>query len=151
MLAWPRINAGAAMTKPETIISDIYDAWRAQDLNWLASYLPEDFCHVMNFPADLHPLAGEARGKARVIQRWRLYIEPLEFLRFDTSSLMVGKDRAAVEIPLHYRHKETGCDLVTTKANFWTLEDGWPVRLTEYYDVRTLERFSAQIIARIEA
>jgi ketosteroid isomerase-like protein len=105
----------------------------------------------MNFPADLHPLAGEARGKAKVLERWRLYVEPLEFLRFDTSSLMVGKDRAAVEIPLHYRHKETGCDLVTTKANFWTLEDGWPVRLTEYYDVRTLERFSAQIMARVEA
>ena len=28
------------MTKTETITSDIYDAWRAQDLDWLASYCP---------------------------------------------------------------------------------------------------------------
>jgi hypothetical protein len=31
------------MTKMETIISDIYDTWRAQDLDWLASYLPACF------------------------------------------------------------------------------------------------------------
>ena len=35
------------MTKTETIISDIYDAWRAQDLDRLASYLPDDFSHMI--------------------------------------------------------------------------------------------------------
>ena len=35
------------MTKMETIISDIYDTWRAQDLDWLASYLPDDFSHMI--------------------------------------------------------------------------------------------------------
>jgi hypothetical protein len=30
------------MTKTETIIGDIYDASRAEDLDWLASYLPDD-------------------------------------------------------------------------------------------------------------
>jgi len=38
------------MTKPETIICEIYDAWRAQDLEWLASYLPDDFCHIIYIP-----------------------------------------------------------------------------------------------------
>ena len=29
------------MTKTATVIGDIYDAWRTQDVEWLASYLPE--------------------------------------------------------------------------------------------------------------
>ena len=48
------------MTKIETIISDIYDAWRAQDLEWLASYLPEDFSHTVYIPPEVHPLGGRA-------------------------------------------------------------------------------------------
>jgi ketosteroid isomerase-like protein len=56
----------------ETVLGDFYDAWRAQDLDWLASYLPDDFCHVMHFPADIHPLAGACQGKNAVIERWRL-------------------------------------------------------------------------------
>ena len=38
------------MTKAETIINDIYDAWRSQDLDRLASYLPEDFSHMIYVP-----------------------------------------------------------------------------------------------------
>jgi ketosteroid isomerase-like protein len=139
------------MSKPDNIISDIYDAWRMQDLEWLASYLPDDFCHVMYFPTELHPLAGECRGKTHVLERWRLYMAPLDFLRFQTNALIVAKDRAAAEIDLHHRHRETGCDLKTVKANFRMLEEGWPVRLTEYYDVGTLEAFAANIRARAEA
>jgi hypothetical protein len=40
---------GAHMAKIETIINDIYDAWRAQDLDLFASYLPDDFCHIRAF------------------------------------------------------------------------------------------------------
>ena len=35
------------MTKMESIIGDIYDAWRAQDLDRPASYLPDDFSHMI--------------------------------------------------------------------------------------------------------
>ena len=38
------------------ILGDIYDAWRAQNLDWLATYLPDDFCHVIHIPVDLNPL-----------------------------------------------------------------------------------------------
>ena len=47
----------------ETVLGDFYDAWRAQDLDWLASYLPDDFCNVMHLPSDIHPLAGTCQGK----------------------------------------------------------------------------------------
>ena len=57
------------MTNPETIVGEIYDAWRAQDLEWLASYLPDDFCHIIHIPQDIHPLGGTCRGKAASIDR----------------------------------------------------------------------------------
>jgi ketosteroid isomerase-like protein len=55
--------------------------------------------------------------------------------------ILVEKNRAAVEIPFHDRHRGTDTVLETTKANFWTWEDGRPVRLTEYYDVAKLQAF----------
>jgi len=51
------------------ILGDIYDAWRAQNLDWLATYLPDDFCHVIHIPVDLHPLGGTRCGKKEAIER----------------------------------------------------------------------------------
>jgi len=127
------------------VLGDIYDAWRAQDLDWLASYLPDEFCHVMHFPTDIHPSAGLRQGKKAAVERWRPFVEDYEIVSFDTSDLIIERNRAAVEIPFHYRHKPTGKALVTIKANFWTLEDGWPVKLTEYYDVACLQSFVGSI------
>jgi ketosteroid isomerase-like protein len=135
------------MTKTETVIGDIYDAWRAQDLEWLASCLPEDFCHVIYMPTEVHPLGGPCRGKAAAIERLRLIAAQFDFLRFDTSDLIIQKERAAVEIPIRYRHRETGTHLETMIANFWTFEDGWPVKLSEYHDVSRSQAFSANLAA----
>jgi ketosteroid isomerase-like protein len=134
-----------------SVLEDIYDAWRAQNLDLLASYLPDDFCHVMYFPTSLSPEAGVCHGKSHVLDRWRAYMQPFDFLKFEPKALLISKDRAAAEINLHYRHRETGCDLKTVKANFWTMEEGWPVRLTEYYDVGSLEAFAANVRARAQA
>ena len=51
-------------------------------------------------------------------------------LHFDTSDLMIRKERAGLEIPLHYRHRETGIQFETKTVNFWTLRTAgrsdWP-------------------------
>jgi SnoaL-like domain len=130
------------------VLADIYDAWRAHDLEWLASYLPDDFCHVIHVPITIHPLGGPRQGKKVAIERWRQILERYEILRFDTSDLMIEKNRAAVEIPFHYRHKETGARLATTKANFL---EGWPVKLTEYYDVTHLQAFFGPVVPYAQA
>ena len=70
------------MTKTETIITDIYDAWRAQDLEWLASYLPEDFSHMVYVPTEIHPLGGLCRGKVAALQRWTVVSQELDLLRY---------------------------------------------------------------------
>jgi len=133
------------MTKTETIITDIYDAWRAQDLEWLASYLPEDFSHMVYVPTEIHPLGGLCRGKVAALQRWTVVSQELDLLRYDTSDLMIRENRAGLEIPAHYRHRETGVQIETMIVNFWTFEDGWPVRLAEYHDVGRIQSFSANL------
>jgi hypothetical protein len=82
----------------ETVIGDIYDAWRAQDLNWLASYLPDDFCHVIYIPTEVHPLGGLCRGKKAAIERLSPIASQFDFLSFDTSDLIIQKNRAGLEI-----------------------------------------------------
>ena len=86
-------------------------------------------------------MMGHRQGKKAVLERWRLHMKELDIVSFDTSGLMTDKNRAAVEIPLHYRHLKTGQSLAMTKANFWTFEDGWPVRLVEYYDIDRVQTF----------
>ena len=70
-----------------------------------------------------------------MIERWRQGIADYELLLFDTGTLLGDRSHAAVENPLRYRHRSKGKLIETTKANFWTLEDGCPVKLIEYYGV----------------
>ena len=135
------------MTKIETILSDIYDAWRAQDVAWLGSYLPEDFSHMVYVPKEIHPLGGLCRGKAASLQRFAVVAQEFDLLHFDTSDLMIRKDRAGLEIPSHYRHRATGLQIETMIVNFWTFEDGWPIKLTEYHDIGRVQAFTANLAA----
>ena len=134
------------MTKTDTVIGDIYDAWRAQDVEWLASYLPEDFHHIIHIPPEMHPLGGTRLGKRATIERLKMLTVQFDFLRFDTQDLMIQRNRAGLEIPVRYRHRETGRYLETTIANFWTFEDGWPVKLVEYHDLTRIQSFVNEMI-----
>jgi ketosteroid isomerase-like protein len=136
---------GGNMTKTEAILSDIYDAWRAQDLEWLASYLPDDFSHMVYVPREIHPLGGLCRGKAAAMQRFAAVAHEFDLLHYDTSDLMIQKDRAGLEIPSRYRHKATGLQIETTIVNFWTFEDRWPVKLADYHDIARVQAFTANL------
>jgi ketosteroid isomerase-like protein len=116
-------------------------------LEWLASYLPDDFCHVVHIPTEIHPLGGPCHGKKATLERLRLITVEFDILRFDTSDLMMERNRAAVEIPVHYRHRATGVPLESVFVNFWTIEENWPVRLTEYHDIGRIQAFVKTVAA----
>ena len=111
------------------ILGDIYDAWRKQNFDWLGSYLLDDLCHAIHIPVELHPLGGTRRGKKEAVSNWNCATMSCK----RASDLLIERNRAAVEVPIRYRHRETGAPFESTKSNFWTLEDGWPVKLTEYH------------------
>ena len=96
----------------------------AQNLDWMAIYRPDDFCHVIHIPVHLHPLGGTRCGKKEALERLQLIVEQFDFVVFDTSDLLIERNRAAVEVPIHYRHRESGAPFESTKVNFRTLEDG---------------------------
>jgi hypothetical protein len=135
------------MTKIENILGDFYDAWRAQDVELLGTYLPHEFSHMVYVPKDVHPLGGLCQGKAAALQRFAVVARDHDLLGYDTSDLLIHKNRAALEIIGHYRHKATALEIETTIVNFWTFEDGWPIMLAEYHDIDRVQAFAAKLAA----
>jgi ketosteroid isomerase-like protein len=131
------------MTKTQTIgtvLSDIYDAWRAHNLDWLGTYLPEDFSHRINIPPAMHSLGGERLGKQAALERLSLIFALFETQRLSTNNLVIDEGKAVLEVNTLCVHRSTGAALDAKKRNLWTIEDGWPTKLDEYYD---LDRFAA--------
>jgi len=83
-------------------------------------------------------------GRARTVGAHR---PPVRFPALRHERLDDQKNRVGLEIPIHYRHRETGIQLETIIVNFWTFEDGWPVRLAEYHDVGRIQTFCATLAA----
>jgi SnoaL-like protein len=128
------------MTKPTTqtigsVLSDIYDAWRAHNLDLLATYLPDDFSHRINIPPAIHPLGGERQGKTAALERLSQIFAQFETQRLNTSHLVIDGDKAALEVETVCLHRSTGAYLDTTKNHIWTLEGSWPTQLDEHYDL----------------
>ena len=73
------------LRRAESVLRDIYDAWRAQDLDQVASYFPEEFSHTVCIPTEVHPLGGLRTGKSSAMERLRLIAADFDFLKFDTS------------------------------------------------------------------
>lgn len=127
-----------------SLVREIYGAWLVHDMDTIAGLLPEDFSHALLIPTEIHPLGGLYTGKA-AMDRIRAVAAEFDFLKFDMSSLIAEANRVAVEIPIYYRHRETGVPLQTTFVDFWTFEDGHPVKLIEYHDVASMQDFMTNV------
>jgi len=135
---------------PASVVREIYGAWLAHDMDTIAGLLPEDFSHALLIPTAIHPLGGLYKGKA-AMDRIRTVAADFDFLKFDASSLIAEANRVAVEIPIHYRHRETGVQLQTIFVDFWTFEDSRPIKLVEYHDVGRMHDFMTTVAALTEA
>ncbi len=124
----------------QVILTDIYDAWRTQNLDLLATYLPDDFSHFINIPIEIHPLGEVRHGKSAVLERLGLIFQEFDTKRLEVSHIALNTNGVAVEVQTRCQHRESGALLDITKSNLWTLEDGWPVKLFEHYN---LDRFRA--------
>lgn len=106
----------------------------------LATYLPDDFSHFINIPTEMHPLGEVRHGKVAVLERLGLIFREFDTQRLEIGNITLNATGAAVEVKMQCRHSGSGALLDITKSNLWTLEDGWPVKLFEHYD---LDRFKA--------
>jgi SnoaL-like protein len=125
----------------EAMLTDIYDAWRLRNLDWLASYLPDDFCHSINIPGELYPLGGVRRGKRAAVARLRQIFQEFDTREFEIDLAAADRRGTIFEIETLCLHRPTGTWLHSAKRNVWRLEDGWPVTLEEVYDLGRFKAF----------
>jgi ketosteroid isomerase-like protein len=123
----------------QTILVDIYDAWRARDLDWLASYLPQDFSHDLNIPIEMLAVGGTRVGKEAALDRLRQIFAGFDTQHIEPRHITLNGNVATLEVETRCMHRPSGNWLHTTKKHLWLLEDGWPVKLSEFYD---LEQFA---------
>jgi ketosteroid isomerase-like protein len=131
----------AALSKVTlTNLVDIYDARRDHDLDRLASHLPPDFSHSLNIPREMLAVGGMREGKAETIFRLQEIFEGFDTQYIEPGQMTLDESRAVLDVRTRCKHRLSGKWLDTAKKHVWLLEDGWPVRLSEFYD---LEQFAA--------
>jgi len=126
---------------------DIYDAWHESDFDWLGSYLPADFRHSMNIPTEKLALSGTRQGKGATLDRLREIFQAYDTRHFEVGKLIVKEDRASVDVTTRCTLRGTAACLHTTKTHIWQLEDGWPVQLSEFYDLAEFDAFWKHALA----
>jgi SnoaL-like domain len=132
-----------------TMLTDIYDAWRVHKLDLLATYLPNDFSHDINIPTEMHPLGEVRHGKRAVLERLGMIFEEFDTQRLEIGEIALNSSSAMAEVQTQCRHRASGALLKVTKSNLWTLEDGWPVKLFEHYDLDSFRAFMEEAESRI--
>ncbi len=123
------------------LLTDFYDAWRAHDLDLMGTYLPDDFSHVMNIPEKTLSAGGERQGKYASLKRLADIFDGFDTQYLEPGRLIVRESQTIVEVHTRCQHRASGLWLDTNKQHVWLLEDGWPVKLCEFYDLDQFETF----------
>lgn len=125
----------------KSILTDIYDAWRAHDLDLLGTYLPADFSHTLNIPPEMLSLSGVREGKFAALQRLAEIFDNFDSQHIEPGEILLFGDKVVTDVVTRCQHRLSGKWLCTTKKHIWRLEDGWPVELLEFYDLDQFEAF----------
>jgi hypothetical protein len=135
------------LTPAKTNLVDIYDAWRDHDLDRLASYLPSDFAHHINIPPEMIEVGGMRLGKAAALERLRQIFDSFDTQAIEPGPIHIDHIGASLDVESHCLHRRSRSWLHTTKKHVWLMEDGWPVSLSEFYDLNQFEAFMKGALA----
>lgn len=108
----------------ETLLRAMYDAWRRQDLDFIAANLPDDVAHDIKISPEVLPFGGLREGKAAVVERLAALGAEFEIQSFDVGCVSMSGDHAAAEVRIRYRHRPTGEAFESSMAHIWTFRDG---------------------------
>ena len=133
------------MTNTAETVHKLYACWKAGDLESAGELLAQDFCFMIQVPADIHPLGGACHGRDLALARLGAILDGFEMIDYAVGPLMINGDQAAAQTHVHYRDRATGEELKATMGHFWTMRDGKAVRLIEYHDIDTVRDFMARV------
>lgn len=129
------------LTPAQSNLVEIYDAWRDHDLDRLASYLPYDFAHHLNIPVEIISVGGARHGKKAAIERLRQIFDSFDTQHLEPGPMSLEQIGASLDVQSHCLHRSSQTWLHTTKRHVWLIEDGWPISLSEFYDLQQFEAF----------
>jgi ketosteroid isomerase-like protein len=95
----------------------------------------------LNIPAELLAAGGARQGKAEAIARLQAIFSGFDTQYLEPGEIIVRGNCAMLEVHSRCQDRATGKWLDTTKKHVWLLEDGWPVKLSEFYDLEQFEIF----------
>jgi ketosteroid isomerase-like protein len=78
---------------------------------------------------------GVARGRDRLREAWRRWIEAFEFAKFDAYGFVDAGDEVLVRVRMHARGRGSGLETDQVLALVWTVVDGVVVRVRAFTDL----------------
>ncbi|HSH62862.1 MAG TPA: hypothetical protein VK984_01950 [Methyloceanibacter sp.] len=98
------------------------------------------------FPLVEHPHGDVARwrpqaGQGRGLRRFGEIFDGFDAQYLEPGEIAIDGARTIVTVHTRCRHRLSGGWLNTRKQHIWHIEDGWPVDLSEVYDLAQFEAF----------
>lgn len=119
-------------------VQGFYEAFASRDPMRVAQFLADDVQWHIAGPVDLFRFAGYRRGKAAVLDYFRLVPKVLTIRRFEPEDLVIDGERAAIFSKVIAVQKDTGRVITYRCAHFLVFENEKLVSMqgiTDTFDV----------------
>jgi ketosteroid isomerase-like protein len=126
---------------PREIATEVYNLWRAQDVESTFAYVAEDVVYALHFDEELAPFAGVSHGREAMMGAFYAMIEEFDYLKYEPTIVGVEGDVVRVQIQFRFHHRRTGADLEGSMRSVLTVTDGQIVRCEEHLDRGLVEAF----------
>jgi len=119
-------------------VQGFYEAFASRDPARISGFLADDVQWHIAGPVDLFRFCGYRRGKAEVVDYFRLVPQVLIVRRFEPEEIVIDGNRAAVFSKVVAAQKDTGRVIAYQCAHFMVFEDDKVVSMqgiTDTFDV----------------
>jgi len=123
------------------VIEAAYASWAARDLDAVMASFAEDVTFIIHLPTDVVPYAGEVRGRAELLRRFKLLLNDFDFLSYQPVQIVDRADSFHSLVRFHYRHVATGLEYEGTMRHTWKVEGDQIVRFEEFHDTERVRSF----------
>jgi ketosteroid isomerase-like protein len=128
-----------SMTPRETV-EEIYRRYAGGDIPGVLALSTDDVEYIAFGDPEMDVFAGHFKGKEALAARFAETARLFEFRRFEPVEYIAEGDRVAVRCACAATRRETGEEIETELAHFFTIENGKLARILEYFDTARVGR-----------
>ncbi len=123
------------------IVEAMYASWAAQDLQAVGGCLHRDAVYTLHLPEGAWPLAGDVRGKRKIIASLEDILRDFEVIEYKPLKITESDDIATSRAKIHYGHKTTGLSYEANIRNVWRIEGDKIRHFEVFHDAARLRAF----------